>query len=660
METGTFAFQIDGVSSPISVARFDGEEAISELFQYHLWLTSSDPALSCEDVVGKTAVLTLSSESTPRHVHGIVSRFSQGEEGKKLTVYRATLVPKAWRLLHRHDARIFQELGVADIIEKVLKGAGLTGDDYRISLQADHPTREYCVQYRESDWAFLSRLMEEEGIFYQFEHDADKHVLVIGDGPQVHAAIDAPATIAYRQPLGAMAHSESVSRFTYTEEIRPGKVTLNDFNFKKPAVAMAASAAGSVDSDLEVYDYPGDYEVPDGGSQLAKIRLEEWQSLRKVAHGASGCARLTAGYRFTLSEHSHDAHNREYLVTRLHRRGVQQQMGEGGGDRGEAYASDFHAVPADVPFRPLRRTPRPTVNGVQTAVVVGPDGEEIYTDEHGRVKVHFPWDRLGNKDEKSSCWIRVSQSWAGPGWGAMSIPRVGHEVIVDFVEGDPDRPIIVGRVYHGTNKPPYTLPDDMTKSTWKSCTSTGGDGYNEIRFEDKKDKEELFIHAQKDWTISVEHDKTETVGKDEKVTIDGNADRSVSGDQSEAISGDRNITVDGDHAESISGDMSIAVDGDKDEEVSKNSKEKVTKDKTVTVSGAYKLSVDDTITIKCGDGKVTVEKDGTVTIKGKDITLKGDGTIKLQGQKLELKADSTVQIEASGAAKLKGSGVDIN
>ncbi len=262
----------------------------------------------------------------------------------------------------------------------------------------------------------------------------------------------------------------------------------------------------------------------------------------------------------------------------------------------------------------------------------------------------------------------MSQLWAGAGWGGMSIPRIGHEVVVDFVDGDPDRPIIIGRVYHGTNKPPYTLPDDMTKTTWKSCTSTGGEGYNELRFEDKKDSEEIFVHAQKDWNIEVENDKSETVGANETVAIEGDAERTVSGNQTEAVTGDREITVDGDHVESIGGDMSLAVDGDKDEDISKGSTETVAKDKSITVSGDFKLTVEGeqtlaaakTITIKCGDGKVIVEKDGTVTIKGKDITVKGDGTIKLEGQKLKMKSDGTAEIEASGAVKLKGSGVEIN
>ena len=586
-----FTFTIDGLPTPTYVARFEAVEAMSTLFEVELTLTSEDKDIAVADVVGQSALLTLEADgSEPRYFHGIVSRFRHAEDGKKLTVYHATMVPKLWRLLHRHDSRIFQEETVPAIIEKVLDGAGVT--DYRLSLSGSYSAREYCVQYRESDFAFISRLMEEEGIHYFFEHTDGSHVLVLADAPSAAMPIPAPDTIAFRAPLGAMAHGESVSRFSTTEEVRPGKVTLTDYNFKKPSLSLLGSTAASLDTDLEVYDYPGEYELPGDASTLTKVRLEEWQSRRAVADGESGCIRMTPGYVFTLTDAARDADNRGYLLTRVRHKGAQPQMVESGaGDAAISYGNTFSAMPGDVPFRPERRTPRPAIKGVQTAIVTGPGGEEVYTDEHGRVKVHFHWDRLGTKDDMSSCWIRVSQIWAGAGWGAMWIPRIGHEVVVDFIEGDPDRPIIVGRVYHGANVPPYALPAEKTKSTIKSNSSQGGGGSNELRFEDKKGSEEVYLHAQKDWTIKVEHDKNQIVGHDET--------KEVGHDESYKIGHDQALQVDHDRKKLVKNDQEERVGRDKTIDVARHHSETIGANETVNVGGSADRSVggSETITI---------------------------------------------------------------
>ena len=716
-DTARFTFAIEGLSEPIWVARFEGEEAISQLFHFQILLTCKDPNVAFADVIGKPALLTLdTSESEPRHIHGIVSRFVLGDEGKKFTAYHATLVPSVWRLVHRHDSRIFQELTVPDIIEKVLKGAGLGGGDYKLFMEGNHPVREYCVQYRESDWAFLCRLMEEEGIFYFFQHAEGQDVLMMGDGPSAHNPIVAPDTIAFKSSLGAMAHGESVSRFAYSEEVRPGKVTLSDFNFKKPSLSLLGAEQAALDDDLEVYDYPGEYEVPADGTSLAKIRLEEWQTVRKVGEGDSGCMRFTPGYLFTLSDHSRDACNRKYLLTRVRHGGSQPQMGEAASAGGMSYTQSFQVIPDDVPYRPARRTPRPTIKGVQTAIVVGPSGEEIYTDEHGRVKAHFHWDRLGKRDDKSSCWIRVSQVWAGPGWGAMYIPRIGQEVVVDFIEGDPDRPIIVGRVYHGANVPPYPLPAEKTKSTIKSNSSPGGGGSNELRFEDKAGSEEIYLHGQKDWNIKIEHDKNQLIGHDQTLEVGNDRTKEVKHDQSETIGNDKTIQVGKNHTESIGenesvsigknaersvsgnqtvgigknldesvgGTMSLSVSKNKTESVSGASSETVSKSKSSSVTEDYTLTVDknmtvtvtkdskeevqkkktmiigDKLSIQCGDATVVIEKNGNITVQGKKLVVKGDGPIQIEGKKLQVKSEGAVNVEASGKVMIKGSNVGVN
>ena len=743
-----FTFEVQGLSAATWVARFEAREAISDLFEVELTLTSDDKDIAFADVVGKPAVLKLETDqSEPRFIHGIVSRFRQAEDGKKLTVYHATLVPKLWRLRHRHDARIFQEMTVPDIIAQVLDGAGVT--DHRAALTGSYSPREYCVQYRESDLAFISRLMEEEGIHYFFEHSEDKDVVVLGDAPSSSAAIAAPDTVAYRGTLGAMAHGESVARFSSWEEVRPGKVTLTDFNFKKPSLSLVSSSSGKLDTDLEVYDYPGEYDMPGDGSALSKVRLEEQEARRSVAEGESGCIRLTPGYTFTLSDHPRDAENQTFLLTAVHHRGSQPQLSEaGGGSDGTSYHNSFQAIPSAVPFRPERRTLRPTIKGVQTAIVTGPGGEEVHTDEHGRVKVQFHWDRQGKKDDKSSCWIRVSQVWAGAGWGAMWIPRIGHEVVVDFIEGDPDRPIIVGRVYHGANVPPYPLPAEKTKSTIKSDSSKGGGGYNELRFEDKKGSEEVYLQGEKDWTILIKHDKNQRVGHDETLDVGNDKtihighdrQKTVDNDQVEVIGGNKTIDVTKNHTENIHQNETITIDkdemltvkgsrttkvdrahnetvilaqtstiggawaksvglaaaitigGSKTETVGASSRETVgggktlgvggdnkidvAKDQTITVGGKSQLTVGkdhdaefkknvsivigEKLKVQAGKALITIDKDGNITVDGKDIIVTGKGDVKVKGKKIKVESEGKMELKASSDVIVKGSNVKMN
>jgi type VI secretion system secreted protein VgrG len=706
MPADRFAFEVTGLSQELRVVRFTGQEGLSELFRFDVILAAEDAAIAFDDVIGKPALLTMLGAEGDRHVHGMVARFRQGDFGKKLTTYHVTVVPKPSRLLHRHDCRIFQTLSAPDVIKSVLEGAGLaSGTDFRISLQGTYVTREYCVQYRESDWAFVSRLMEEEGIFYFFEHAEDKHVLVLGDKPAAHPAITGAATIPFRAPLGAMVEGEHVSRFHYAEEMRTGKVTLRDYDFTKPSLLLESKVAGSVFADLESYDHPGDYQAPATGDALAALRLEERSALRKVGEGESACDRLSAGSHFTLGEHPRDAFNREWLITSVQHRGVDLRLG-GAGPAGEiTYQNRFDVIPSDVPFRPSLSTPRPTIKGVQSAIVTGPAGEEIYTDEHGRVKVHFHWDRLGKKDDKSSCWIRVSQGWAGEGWGAMFLPRINQEVLVDFLDGDPDRPIVVGRVYHGTNVPPYALPANKTRSTIKSNSTPGGGGSNELRFEDKKGSEEIYLHGQKDWTIAIEndknqtvghdetlsvgndraaevgHDQTEKIGNDEAFTVGHDRVKKVGNDETEDIAHDRTIQVGNDHTESIGANLTLSVAKAKTESVGEDSAETVGKGRTLSVGKDYgidvtgnmstkvggnesedvelekTLTVGSKLTITVGDAKVTIEKNGNVTVEGAKLTVKTTGDVKVESSgKVEVKATGDVKVESSGKVEVKSSG----
>jgi type VI secretion system secreted protein VgrG len=700
-----FLFEVEGSSQTLRVVRFAGQEGLSELFRFEVIVAGEDGAVGFDDLIGKPALLTMGTDDEPRYVHGIVARLRQGDSGKKLTTYHLTIVPRPWRLLHRHDCRIFQELTAPEIIKKVFEGAGLEVDtDFRFAVQGSYVAREYCVQYRESDWAFVSRLMEEEGIFYFFKHEADKHVLTLGDKPSVHEPISGDSTIKFKAPLGALSKGEHVHRFHYAEEIRSGAVTIRDYDFKKPGLLLESKGAGALFTDLEIYDSPGDYLLPATGDAIAAIRVEERTSRRKVGEGESACERLAAGSTFTLSEHSREALNREYLVTRVEHQGAEPAMAESGIDV-PRYENRFEVIPAEVPFRPALTTPRPTVKGVQSAIVVGPAGEEIHTDEHGRVKVQFFWDRLGKKDDKSSCWIRVSQIWAGEGWGAMHIPRVNQEVLVDFFEGDPDRPIIVGRVYHGTNVPPYALPANKTRSTIKSSSTPGGEGSNELRFEDKSGSEEVYLHGQKDWTIAIENDKNQTVGHDEMLSVvnDRTAEvghdqkesiindetfavghdraKSVGNDETESIGHDRSIEVGNDHTEAIGGNLTLSVAKIKTEDIGEDSSESVGKTKTLSAGKDYAiavtagmsttvgsnqstevslektLTVGEKLTITCGDATVTIEKSGAITIAGKDLTVKATGDVKVEASgKVDVKSSGDVKVESSGKVEVKGSG----
>lgn len=489
----------DYPSDKLKVVSFSGSEGVSELFRFSIELASSDAEVDFDAVVGQPALLTIRGPKSKRHVHGLISLFEQIGKDGKLTRYRAEVVPSVWMLSHRYDCRIFQNLSVPDIIKQVLTDAGISSDQRRFSLKRTYKEREYCVQYRESDLAFICRLMEQYGLFYFFEHGENSHTLVIGDDPVVHVPIPDPADL----PYGSAAEEEEtepeqVVEFRYNREIRPGAVMLRDFDFKKPRLNLGSdSQAQNGDGKLEVYDYPGEYQEPEEGKDLAKVRLEELRTTRQVGLGRSQCRRLTPGYRFTLKEHPRSDLNREYLLIRVSHSGGQPQIlspeTSGSEGEGQSYDNDFECIPSDVSFRPSRMTAKPVVQGPQTAVVVGPKGEEIYTDGHGRVKVQFHWDRQGKKDEKSSCWIRVSQLWAGAGWGAMFIPRIDQEVIVEFMEGDPDRPVVTGRVYNGDNTPPYELPAEKTKSTIKSNTSKGGGSANELLMEDSQGKTKVVL-----------------------------------------------------------------------------------------------------------------------------------------------------------------------
>lgn len=639
------------------LASFRGLEGLSRLFSFELNLLSENHSISFQDIVGKNVTISVVlADKSKRYFNGIISRFTQGRGGgdvggdPRFSHYRATMVPWTWLLSTTTDSRIFQKLSVTEIIEKIFTEKEFK--DFRIEVDGDHPKKEYCVQYRETDLNFVSRLLEDEGIYYFFEHDDKKHTMVIADSPNKHTLCRKQDVARYQISAEGKLPYDVITSLEKMQEIRPAKYSLSDFNFEIPNTKLEVNVPSMQPlgpGEREVYDYPGFYGKKAEGDRIAKIRMEEEEVQVTFISGSSNCRSFTSGYRFTLADFfREDMNKKQYVLT-----SVVHQANQDWQDGSElAYENQFTCIPFDVPYRPKRVTPAPLVHGSQTAIVVGPKGEEIYTDEHSRVKVQFHWDREGKRDENSSCWIRVSQPWAGAGWGAISIPRIGHEVVVDFIEGDPDRPIITGSVYHGQNKPPYPLPDEKTKSTLKSDSSLGGGGFNEIRFEDKKGSEEIYIHGQKDETILIENDKSQDVGHDESLTVGHDRTKKVVNNQSETVGVNKTIMVGANHTETVGANMSIAVASNKTETVGVASAETIGAAKALTIGGAYQVSVggimNETVAgakaeevglykmeLVGKNKKVTVGGDMDESVKGKlkedadEITLTGDKKITL-------------------------------
>ena len=566
---------------------FSGSESISQLFHFNLDLLSENDSLSFQDIVGKPVSITVQdADGDDRFWHGFVSRFSQGHQDGKLTAYNAQMVPWLWFLTRTSDCRIFQNKKVPDIIQKVFKD--LNFSDFELKLYGNFAPRDYCVQYRETDFNFVSRLMEEEGIYYFFKQTADKHILVLANDPAAHEAAPKQAKARYAA-IDPTSFEDVVSTWHYHEEFRTGTWTQTDYNFETPSTDLKVAVNGK--NPYEIYDFPGQYGVRGEGDRLAKIRLQEQTAPTAVSSGTSVCRNFSAGFKFTLEDHYRSDWNQPYLLTTVRHTATQGGGYTVGGaaDEDSNYSNNFECIPFSTPFRPQRVTPEPVVQGCQTAMVVGPGGEEIYTDKYGRVKVQFHWDREGKKNENSSCWVRVSHPWAGKGWGSISIPRIGQEVFVDFLEGDPDQPIIIGRVYNAEQTPPFGMPGGAMISGVISNSTKGGGGNNEISLNDTKGTELINIHAQYDQQKKIEHDervnvgndRTESVGHDEKITIGNN--------RTEKVGLNESITIGSNRTEKVGSNESITIGSNRTENVGVN--------ENITIGSARTESVGATETV---------------------------------------------------------------
>ncbi len=580
-------------------------EELGRMSAIQIDLLSPDEDLALDDMLGQGIALELALPGDQsRFFHGIVAECSQTGRLGRYATYSAQVVPWLWFLTRTSDCRIFQQKSIPDIIKFVFREHGTS--DFEDALSGSYAPRDYCVQYMETDFNFVSRLMEEEGIYYFFRHEKDKHTLVLCDSTSAHSVTPGCASVSYFPPSeNVVREDDHVSGWLLSHSMQSGKLTHTDFDFTKPRTSLLAQSAmpGSYPkSDAELFEYPGGYSAVSDGSRYAQRRLESIQHQHARVSGSGNVRALAVGGLFSLEGYPREDQNQEYLVVSAIHHLAGSDYESGVSHHAEDVTVHFDAIPSQQPYRTPLTTWKARVAGPQTAIVVGKAGEEIYTDQYGRVKVQFHWDRQGKRDENSSCWVRVSQVWAGKNWGAMHIPRMGQEVIVSFLEGDPDRPIITGRVYNAAEMPPYDLPANQTQSGIKSRSSKGGSpaNYNEIRFEDKMGSELLTIHAEKDQLIEAEHDETHTVGhdrvrqvgNDETVTINRDRTMTIVRDKSETVQRNKIVQIVGNQSENIDGAMSVVVGKTLTESVMINYSE--------TVGGAMELTVGAALAITVG------------------------------------------------------------
>ncbi|MGA2982351.1 MAG: type VI secretion system tip protein TssI/VgrG [Terriglobia bacterium] len=645
-----------------------GGEGISRMFSYDLDLLAyGNDSITFNDIVGQNVTITIQlADGTPRYINGYVSRFAQGAtDDRYFTHYTAQVVPWLWFLTRQADCRIFQNLAVPDIITQVF-GLFSGFPKFQNKLTGTYPTLEYCVQYRETSFNFVSRLMEENGIFYYFDHTTQgQHTMVLADAPTAFVNCPDVSTASYNTG-GGVDNQDVVSSWHIEQELRTGKYTLTDYNFTTPSTSLLADSPTVVDLDasksLELFDYPGPHETIDQGTAVAKLRIEEEEASYMVANGSSTCRWFVSGYQYTLENHDRSDQNTTYILTEVQHVASAGATYTSGTTDTEHYSNHFTCIPSAVTYRPVRVTPKPFVQGPQPALVVGKSGEEIWTDSYGRVKVQFYWDRVGTDDENSSCWIRVSSPWAGQNWGAISLPRIGQEVIVDFLEGDPDRPIIMGRVYNASQMPPYTLPDNQTRSTVQSRSSKGGGtaNYNEIRFEDLKGSEQIFINAEMDMDHRVEHDSREYIGNNRHLAVNAsqfeqvNTDKhlQVGGKQYEQITSDESHQVGGNYMESVTGKHSVNISGDRKESVGGNDSRSVTGNVNDSVTGNASLSV-------TGNQNESITQNFSRQVTGSINEMAAQSVSQQIGQNYNQQAGQNVNVTAGMNINLSG-GMAVN
>jgi len=630
---------------------FDGNEFISDLFEFQIEVISEDLEVKPDSIVGKTATITIQNDHS-RVFHGYISSFTYGEiKSGNIRQYRMTMVPWLWFLSKTNNHRIFQEKNTKEIVSQVFQDHGFTDFDFRAP---GGRKREYCIQHNESDLHFVSRLLEEEGISYYFKHEESKHTLILVDQKNAYDEF-AETNLEYSN---GSSPNEQITRWEHLYNFKKGQWSYADYNFKEPTKKLFSNTKTTSkfadNGKFEHYEYPGLYDFGIG-NDLVKVRLDAEEAGINTVSGSSDCSTFYAGGKFKVDKHDNAGEKGEYIVVSIQHKAYDSTYFSGQ-DGSSGYGNNFICIPSSVHFRPEAVHQRPVMRGPQSAIVTGPAGEEIYVDELGRIKVQFYWDREGNNDENTTCYIRVMQAWAGAQWGASFIPRIGHEVIVDFIDGDPDRPIITGTVYNGKNKPPF---DTKTKSGIRTRSTKGGSAANcnELIFDDKKGAEQIFIHAEynmdteveNDETLTVDNDRTKTIKHDENSTIENDRNKTVNNNQTETIKNNKTIDVGNDHQESIVNNANIEIGGNSVLTISKNSNVNVTKDLTEVVEGNHKdtvtkafeviaktikLDAQNNITLTTGSSEIVMSSSGNISIKGSKILIDGSGSVVVKGGKI--------------------------
>ncbi len=649
-------FHADGASG-WSVIHASVREALSECYEASLVLAAPLSTGAPESLVGKRAVYTVARSGHERPLKGVVRRVEDLGATASHRYVRAVMVPALWTLSQRVDSRIFQDLPVVAIVREVLRVAGVYQGDGELVTPAglsNLAPREYCVQYRETDLDFVLRLLQEEGIPFHFRHTGEggEALVLVDDTPMWPAA---PLTtlgdaVDVLDEGMHLATTETLRWFEAGAELRPTSMTIRDYDFTRPRATIDMTPSFPNGGGLRpIYDYPSRktlYEYDDethaypmhDGSRQARVRHEAQQVPGRTGAGAGNVTGFEPGRTFTLRGHMRPELDVKHLITRVEHRAqaftaVPEELRNAehllrslrdAGMRlddetvSQRYQNRFVCIPATVPFRAARVTPRPLVHGSQTARVTGPAGEEIHTDFHGRVKVQFHWDRLGHEDERSSCWIRVSQNWSGPGWGFVFIPRIGMEVVVTFLEGDPDKPLITGCVYNGENNTPYPLPREKTKSTIKTNSSPTTGGYNELRFEDAAGEEQVYMQAERNHDVLVKNDQT--------ITVLRNRTKTVEGHERNSITFDRVTRVQGNEAKEVQGNQDVEVHG-----VSGHS---------MHVDHNYLLTADDTLSLVCGGSRVDMTP-ASVTVTSTTVNVFGSKLVDIRGGLVKINCDQS-------------------
>lgn len=704
-------FECDSSSAKWKVVEATITEELNEPYHLFVSLRTDDADADPTEMLGESCIVTIERDDLVSQYPAVVHRIEDVSADNRFVEVRVEASAALWMLSQNRQTRIFQDVTVPEILDQVL-GDGLSAYDRKhdSDFSRDYPKCEYRVQYDESDLEFCERLIEEEGIVYWFDRGDSEEALFLTDDPLASVdveSIEGGKDVYFSTQTGAR---ECVQSFSRLSSMRPTKLAMRHFNWTQPSLAVEEEKEGAASGDAvdgsaigplrETYQHDllpptySDYNDSDGyqkedAKDQCQMRRELDARDKTVMRGHSSVVDFFAGGAFELLKHDLEG---EYVLTR-----VTHSFAFDG--TAVSYGNTFSCIPADTPYRPDRRTPKPRVAGIETATVVGPSGQEIHTDKHGRIKVQFHWDREGGNDDHSSCFIRVVQPWAGAGWGFVFIPRIGMEVTVAFVHGDPDRPIVTGTVYNGENLTSYEMPDEMTKSTIRTQSSPGGDGYNELTFEDKAGEEEVFLQAQKnlrelvkndhsteignDQTLDVGNDQSTTVGNDQTLDVGNDQSNTIGNNQSTSVGKDQSLDVGENQSSSVGGDKSASVSGNFDESVDKDhsqsvggsTNEDVGKDRSLSVGENWSSEAGKDVTIKSGKntsidvgeamnvkvgkdlalgvdkkGAIKVEDELTIKVGQASITMKKNGDITIKGGKINIKGQSDVVIKGSKTA----------